>query len=89
MEHNLYTTANHNCDPDLHCNICDGGLSLCMICGGAEGALPTHCPGVKMTSDQIELVYDGKLDYIEGQWVKNPPPRRARPSVNKHKDRLW
>lgn len=53
-----------------HCPICEGGLSLCEICGGAEGSMPTECPGVKMTHAQSDAVYAGTLDYRSGSWCK-------------------
>jgi hypothetical protein len=57
----------HSCT-DERCQICIGGLSLCNVCGGAEGSLPTECPGVRMTEQQEELVYAGVLNFIDGQW---------------------
>lgn len=50
------------------CVYCDGGLSSCTACGGAEGAMPTECPGQRMTMDRLDEVYAGKLDFIDGQW---------------------
>jgi len=38
-------------------------LSLCKICGGAEGCLPTNCPGRPMTTVEQDLVYNRKLDF--------------------------
>lgn len=45
------------------------GLKHCKICGGAEGSLPTDCPGVKMTPEQDDAVYQGLLDYTGGAWA--------------------
>lgn len=28
-----------------HCQICDGGLAICTICGQAENDLEPACPG--------------------------------------------
>jgi hypothetical protein len=53
----------------LHCGICEGGLFLCTVCGGAEGSLPRDCPGVQMTPAQEDKVMSGDLDYRDGQWV--------------------
>lgn len=47
----------------------DDGLAHCKKCNGGEGSLPTECPGVKMTADEEDLVYAGKLDYKAGRWV--------------------
>jgi hypothetical protein len=43
---------------------------LCGVCGGFEGSLPTECPHEKMTDQQREDVYAGKLDYVNGKWVR-------------------
>lgn len=54
-----------------YCMICEGGLAVCEICGGLEGALPTDCPETRMTKDQIDQTYEGKLDFQNGKWIKN------------------
>lgn len=56
----------HRCEKPctkIGCAYCDGGLASCDVCHGLEGALPTDCPGSKMTGTQIDAVYDGSLDY--------------------------
>jgi hypothetical protein len=58
-----------NCQAN-NCPICDGGLAVCTVCGGAEGSLPTDCPQQKMTWEQQEAVFQGELDYVDGFWVK-------------------
>ena len=50
------------------CNACC--LSICGICGGAEGSLPMECPGVRMTDQQECAVYAGILDYFDAAWHK-------------------
>ena len=47
----------------------DDELLHCKRCGGAEGSLPTECPGEKMTEEQEQQVYDGDTDYRNGIWV--------------------
>ena len=64
------------CDKD-HCNICDGGLALCTVCGGAEGSLATDCPGYRLDPDTDEAVYTGELDYRAGHWIRLKPVRCA------------
>lgn len=49
------------------CNQCC--LFCCTVCGGAEGSLPFHCPGVRMTVAQMDAVYAGTLDYRNGRWL--------------------
>lgn len=53
-------------------NLCDhcAGLYCCKHCGGAEGALPSECPRVPMTAEQVDSVYSGLLNYIAGEWVE-------------------
>lgn len=52
-----------HCDNPGCCPICDGGLSYCRVCSGAEGSLPCDCPGEPMTDDQATAVYNGTLDF--------------------------
>lgn len=47
---------------------------MCVKCRGAEGSLPTHCPGRHMTSDEEQAVMDGTLDYKGGQWTVQMVP---------------
>lgn len=66
-QHKLKTSADCGCDNPF-CFICEGGLSVCKVCGGAGGDLPSECPGVKMSSTQRDMVYNGLLDYRNGTW---------------------
>ncbi len=60
-----------DCSKDRSCPICDGGLALCQTCGGAEGSLPTHCPGEKMAAEVADAVYEGLCDYDAREgWVQ-------------------
>jgi hypothetical protein len=58
----------HRCEAE-RCNVCDGGLALCNICNGAEGLLPTECPGRKMTDEEEAAVFGGAADFINGKWT--------------------
>jgi hypothetical protein len=51
-----------------HCMFCDGGLRACTVCDGLEGAMPTQCPGVRMTWRQADDVHRGRLDFRAGRW---------------------
>jgi hypothetical protein len=63
----------HCTSPDCHgCMLCLGGLGICSTCGGGEGALPDHCPGVPMTMEQTDAVYEARLNYRDGQWREEP-----------------
>ena len=57
-------------DPDCGGTCFACCLAWCMTCGGAEGSLPTECPGVRMTGAQGDAVYDGELDFVGGRWVE-------------------
>lgn len=55
-------------DPDCggSCNACC--LAWCSVCHGAEGSLPTRCPGRFMSTLEQEGVQAGRLDYVNGGW---------------------
>lgn len=58
-----------------YCMLCE--LYACERCGGAEGTLPTHCPGKPMTAQQEDAVYTGGLDFrFPDGWVR--PTRRSK-----------
>lgn len=63
MNHKLYETG----DKDAPHSILDGNgevvLALCRVCGGAEGTLPTCCPGRRLTPKEEEEIYRGELDF--------------------------
>lgn len=44
------------------------GLAHCKVCGGAEGSLPTDCPGQLMSEQQEDAVYKGWMDFKDGVW---------------------
>ncbi len=46
----------------------DDDLAHCKVCGGAEGSLPTHCPGTRMTPLQERGVQDGTAEFMGGKW---------------------
>lgn len=56
----------------------DRGLFECQVCGAAEGASTTECPGHKVSSAIWMVVYEGELDfkYLNGmaQWVEETSP---------------
>jgi hypothetical protein len=57
-----------NCK-EINCNICDGGLTLCTVCNCGEGELATECPGYDINKLARQLIYDGLMDYKEGDWI--------------------
>ncbi|MER2114212.1 MAG: hypothetical protein ABS904_00485 [Solibacillus isronensis] len=44
-------------------------LSICKVCGGAEGSLTSDCPGTKVTGKIDDMVYGGIIDYRNGHWL--------------------
>lgn len=50
----------HRCKKD-GCNICEGGLAYCEVCGALEGSLLSFCPGFKLNSDAINACYNGNV----------------------------
>jgi hypothetical protein len=71
---------------DVNCNcwasecvICSGGLAFCDVCHGAEGSLPTCCPGERMPACVEMAVMFGHCDYdARDGWIQrsNAEPKR-------------
>lgn len=51
----------------------EDGLSHCRVCNGAEGTLPSGCPGTRMSERVAEAVYAGQIDFRAGSWLRLPP----------------
>ena len=79
MEHVLETHKGRSCE--YGCAICDGGLALCKVCGGAEGSLTTECCGRELTEVTLDAVYGGTLDFKGGVWVGVASPNS--PAANR------
>lgn len=46
-------------------------LFACTVCGGAEGDLPSDCPGERMEPGVRQSVFDGELNYLRTRgWVR-------------------
>ncbi len=65
--HKKTTHTWHKCNEE-RCNVCEGGLGWCTVCGGAEITLTTDCPGVKLTEEQEIAITNGELDFRVGKW---------------------
>jgi len=63
-----HTLVKHTDCEKPFCPICEGGLALCSVCGGAEGTLPTHYPGRRLTDDEEASIMNGSRDYEDGHW---------------------
>lgn len=62
-----HTFENHDkCEID-HCQICEGGLSYCTTCHGAESSLSTHCTGEHLTEHDQIYISNGD-DFKDGKW---------------------
>ena len=44
------------------------GIVECLICRGAEGSLPSRCPGSPMSTETQDGVYAGRLDFDGVAW---------------------
>lgn len=62
-------------------------LFVCDICNGAEGSLPTHCPGRRMTEEEEKLVFNGSLDYQNGKWINRVTVDKCK--VDSGKYEIW
>lgn len=56
------------------CHLCHGGLAVCTVCGGMEGALTTECRGERLDMMFIDAVYAGLIDWRGGEWVADESP---------------
>ena len=54
------------------CSICHGGLAVCVVCGCAEGELPTDCPGFKLGDRAKLAIFNGTMDYKNSVWHTTP-----------------
>lgn len=43
-------------------------LASCTVCHCAEGTLPTHCPGARVSAEDQDAIYAGRLEFSGGQW---------------------
>ena len=58
-----------------HCS-----LSVCEVCGAAEGTLTTDCPGTKVDYERQQEVFETSFDYTDERgWHMAPPPARRSP----------
>lgn len=79
VQHNYFTPKECDCDKEGGCNICDGALTVCKVCGGAEGSLASECPGYRVHPDVLDAVYSGQIDFKGGLWTVRPGKKsRAR-----------
>lgn len=66
MKHQMeYTCIREDCGGS--CMGCT--LGTCKNCGTYEGGLATECPGVRISEQQADDIYAGKIDFINGVWI--------------------
>ena len=74
MKHQFYTAAEALAEGGensaLYRNVADGGLAVCKVCHCFEGGLATTCPGTTVSYDQQERIYNGEVDFVDGQWIE-------------------
>jgi len=97
MRDDMTTVSQHTpvkcTDPEcMGCMFCAGGLFGCSVCGALEGATPTHCPKERMTADQVDAVYAGRLNFRGGVWVEevseSSPAWTSTPAFRAEIDRM-
>lgn len=64
-----HTFLKHKNCTDFNCPICEGGLSYCTTCKGAESGLTTDCCGYELT-DQEQCAISCGDDYKDKKWHK-------------------
>lgn len=68
MKHKFVT--HQNCEIQ-NCMICDGGLAVCEVCGGAENTLTKECHSFTVTIEDFdELSDEEKESASNGGWGK-------------------
>lgn len=61
--HKLYETGEEDAPDAILDSNGEVVLSLCRVCGGAEGCLPTHCPNRQLTAYELDQISQGELDF--------------------------
>jgi hypothetical protein len=86
MKHKFLTEADckHSHDDMDTCPVYQG-LSICAVCGPAEGQLTTDCPGV-ISTDKGDITYAGDLDFVVDHGGFNPKDPKYSEIKKKLKD---
>lgn len=68
--HDFHDETDHGDDREAiqTCSCCNAGLDYCKTCHGAEGSLPTDCPGRAMNAFEEAIVFAGIVDFAEDVW---------------------
>lgn len=69
---NLKRRSHNYCSCDCEeseCNLCEGSLYYCLVCGGVEtDSLTKDCCGRMISDIEEEKISKGWLDFIDGRW---------------------
>lgn len=65
MEHQRKECEYEQCQGE--CIYCS--TFVCSVCGGLGRALPTHCPGYKLSREVLNLIGYSQTDYRDGNWT--------------------
>ena len=64
--HKQVTTCRKSGGPvSKHCSCEHCCLAVCSVCGAGEGSLTTDCPGVQMSADKQQEVFETNYDYTD------------------------
>lgn len=44
-------------------------LALCKKCGCCEGAMTTDCPEQQLSTDDLDYIYQKRIDFKNNEWV--------------------
>ena len=69
MEHRLYKTGDQGIPKAILDRNEEVVLDACKVCGGAESAMPTSCPGRLMSPQELDDVTTGEMDFRGEKWV--------------------
>ncbi len=70
MNGHIQATCDGKCSEPYGCTLCN--LFYCTVCRGAEGSLPSECPGKPISEENQQLIYQGTLDFRDGSWINRP-----------------
>lgn len=73
MNGHIQATCDGKCSEPYGCTLCN--LFYCTVCQGAEGSLPSECPGKPISEENQQLIYQGTLDFQDGSWINRPLKR--------------
>lgn len=64
-----HTFLEHRACGVIGCPICDGGLAVCQVCGGAKTSLTSECPERRIGERRLLAIFVGDVDFKDGEWT--------------------